>query len=297
LAGICDINYELSSELAEKYDTTAYESLDGLIENADIVDIVTPTTTHYDIAKKVLESGKHLFIEKPVTNTVDEAKSLLEMSQERNLKIQVGHVERYNPAYLALKDIDLRPMFIEGHRLAEFNPRGTDVSVILDLMIHDLDLILTLVGSKVIDVQANGVSIVSPTHDICNARLRFENGSVVNLTASRISMKQMRKLRLFQPDAYISMDFLEKESQIIQLHEVEENTADDDILHTARGPKRITISVPPIPGVNAIKEELSSFAECIMKGTTPEVSIKDGYEALKLAYDIIEACDRYAEGI
>ena len=214
LVGFFDPNEKNASTALKNHKIQRFDSLEDLIAAVDMVDIVTPTTTHFRLAKKSIEAGKHVFIEKPVTNTISEAEELLSLAKEMNVKVQVGHVERFNPAFLSLKDTDLKPMFIEAHRLAMFNPRGTDVSVVLDLMIHDLDIVLSLVDSEVKGVHASGVNVVSDSPDIANVRLEFENGCVANLTASRISMKQMRKVRLFQPDAYISLDFLEKNTLI-----------------------------------------------------------------------------------
>ena len=270
--------------------------LDQLIDSADVVDIVTPTTTHFELAQKAISRGKHIFIEKPLTHTLSEAKDLLKMSKAAGVKIQVGHVERFNPAFLALEGTPLNPMFIEAHRLALFNPRGTDVSVILDLMIHDLDLVLSLVDSEVKFISASGVAVVSNTPDISNARIEFENGAVANLTASRISMKQMRKLRLFQRDAYISLDFLEKNAQVIRLYDKDAlNVPDHDNLmelETNNGTKLIHMEMPDIESVNSIKMELETFALSIIDDNIPIVSIDDGYKALEVAHQIIEQIEQ-----
>ncbi len=210
LVGAYDPNPEAHELAKAKYEYEAFSSEQELIDACDIADIVVPTVYHFDLAAKALKSQKHIFVEKPLTQTVEEAKELLKLCRENNCKAQVGHVERFNPAFLALQEMQFKPAFIEGHRLAFFNPRGTDVSVVYDLMIHDLDMILSLVDSEVERVDANGVCVVSKQADICNARILFKNGCVANLTASRISLKNMRKLRLFQEDAYISMDFLDK---------------------------------------------------------------------------------------
>lgn len=295
LVGIFDPDPDAKESILEK-GFTPYESADDLIQSVDAVDIVTPTVSHFAIAKTALKAGKHLFIEKPVTNTLEEAHALQNLVREKNLCLQVGHVERFNPAFLSLEGIDLHPQFIEGHRLATFNPRGTDVSVVLDLMIHDLDMILHLTGSQPVDVQSHGVAIVSKSHDICNARIRFEDGCVVNLTASRISLKQMRKLRLFQADAYISMDFLERKSEIVRIFdatdfpgELEHDPSRNFLeLDTYNGKKMIEVSVPEKNEVNAIQEELKAFYHSVIQGKAPKVSIEDGKAALELAYTIIE---------
>jgi len=260
------------------------------------VDIVTPTPTHFEIAAAALRAGKHVFIEKPVTQTTAEGAALLELAAQHGVKVQVGHVERFNPAFTALQGIPLRPMFIESHRLAAFQPRGTDVSVILDLMIHDLDLILHLVQSPVSAVSASGVAVLSHTVDIANVRVEFENGCVANLTASRISLKQMRKLRLFQQDHYISLDFLEKNAQIVRLFDQDaSNLPPQEQLmefETAAGKKWLHLQMPESEPVNAIQRELETFYECILNDTTPVVTLQDGFAALQLAHRILEEIDR-----
>ena len=292
LAGFYDPDEEAAKVATENLGLHRFPSAEELIQAVDAVDIVTPTTTHYEVASMAVEAGKHVFIEKPVTHTLEEAEKLLELIREKGVKVQVGHVERFNPALLALGETFLNPMFIEGHRLAVFNPRGTDVSVVLDLMIHDLDIVLSIVQSDVKNISANGVAVISDTPDIANARIEFENGCVTNLTASRISMKQMRKLRLFQQDAYISLDFLEKQAQVIRMLDngKEAQLPDASLfeLDTGKGKKTLQIHMPKIEPVNAIKMELETFAESILNDTRPKVSLEDGYKALKLAYQIAE---------
>ena len=292
LVGFYDVDSENATQVSKDLNVTCFDSVDALIDAVDVVDIVTPTVTHFDLAAKVIQKGKHVFIEKPLTHTVDEARELLRLKNEYGVKVQVGHVERFNPALLSIADMELNPMFIEGHRLATFNPRGTDVSVVLDLMIHDIDIVLSLVNSEVTNVSASGVSVVSETPDISNARIEFANGCVANLTASRLSLKQMRKVRFFQSDAYISLDFLEKKAQIVRLYD-EKDVAEAKKemlmeLPTAKGKKFLDISMPDIEPVNAIKLELETFAESIVQNTEPRVSIEDGYQALELAHQIIE---------
>ena len=295
LAGFYDPDDQAARQAEEQFGIRRWTELDALLEAVDVVDIVTPTITHFEVASRAIRKGKHIFIEKPLAHTLSEADLLLKLCREHGVKAQVGHVERFNPALLALDDMPLDPMFIEAHRLAVFNPRGTDVSVILDLMIHDLDIVLSLVKSKVKSVSASGVPVVSETADICNARIEFENGCVANLTASRISLKQMRKLRLFQKDAYISLDFLDKEAQVVRLFDREsESPSTDNLLEleTPHGKKFIHLSMPQIEPVNAIKMELEAFAESIVQNKRPIVSIEDGYEALKLAHQIIDEMGR-----
>ncbi len=292
LVGFYDPNDENALKVIDNQGLKRFDDLNELLAEVDVIDIVTPTITHFKLALLAIESGKHVFIEKPLTNTLEEAELLLAACKKHQVKVQVGHVERFNPALLALGDTALNPMFIEAHRLAVFNPRGTDVSVILDLMIHDLDIILSLVKSELKNIHANGVSVVSSTPDIANVRLEFENGCVANLTASRISMKQMRKVRLFQQDAYISLDFLEKNTQVIRLYD--EGAADIPTdanlmdLQTNEGKKHIHIHMPETVPVNAIQMELETFAESINKNQPTRVSIDDGYRALKVAHQIIE---------
>ncbi len=296
LAGFYDPDDGAARYAQETFGAHRFNSPEALFDAVDVVDIVTPTTTHFALAKAALKRGKHLFIEKPLTHTLEEAEELLRLSKAEGLKVQVGHVERFNPALLALGDTRVEPMFIEAHRLSVFNPRGADVSVVLDLMIHDIDIVLSLVRAPVLSVSAGGVAVVSETPDIANARIEFAGGCVANLTASRISLKQMRKVRLFQRDAYISLDLLDKQAQVIQLlgkDQVEQAGGMPVMeLPTPSGPKVVLAHTPVIEPVNAIKMELESFAESIEKDTRPKVSIEDGYEALKLAYRIIEDIER-----
>ena len=295
LAGFYDPDDDAARQAEEQSGARRWARLDELLDAVDVVDIVTPTTTHFEVASRAIKKGKHIFIEKPLANTLGEAGRLLELCREYGVKAQVGHVERFNPALLALNNMPLAPMFIEAHRLAVFNPRGTDVSVILDLMIHDLDIVLSLVRSKVKFVSASGVPVVSDTADICNARIEFENGCVANLTASRISLKQMRKLRLFQKDAYISLDFLDKEAQVVRLFDKESDSPSTDNLlelETPHGKKYIHLSMPQIEPANAIKMELEAFAESILQDKRPVVSIEDGYAALELAHQIIDEMEQ-----
>ena len=254
-----------------------------------MVDIVTPTLSHYDCAKLAISKGKHIFIEKPITNTVQEAEAIRTLVAEHGVKGQVGHVERFNPAFKAIKDQIENPMFIETHRLAEFNPRGTDVPVVLDLMIHDIDIILSVVNSKVKHISASGVSVISDTPDIANARIEFVNGCVANLTASRISLKNMRKTRFFQKDAYISVDFLEKKCEVVKMKDAPKQPGDFDmILQNAEGVKKqIYFDNPEIPNNNAILDELETFADAIKNNTKPIVTLHDGTEALRVATMII----------
>lgn len=290
LVGFYDPIAENAAAVSEEFGYKAFDSIEELIAAVDVVDIVTPTLSHFDCAKQALESGKHIFIEKPITKTYEEAMLLRGLAKEHKVRGQVGHVERFNPAFTAVKEAINNPMFIETHRLAEFNPRGTDVPVVLDLMIHDIDIILSVVKSKVKNIQASGISVISDTPDIANARLEFENGCVANLTASRISLKNMRKSRFFQKDAYISVDFLTKKSELVRMHDAPENPDEFAmILQNAEGVKKqIYFENPTVEPNNAILDELESFAEAIANNRTPEVSLQQGAEALQVALQIID---------
>ena len=291
LVGFYDTNQEAGVAIANEFGIKQFNSVESLLQEVDAVDIVTPTLAHYASASIAIKKSKHVFIEKPITNTVEEAKSLIGLSKEANVKVQVGHVERFNPAFLAARDFCSNPMFIETHRLAQFNPRGTDVSVVLDLMIHDIDIILSVVKSNIKRISASGVAVVSDSPDIANARIEFDNQCVANLTSSRISMKNMRKSRFFQKDAYISVDFLNKKTDVIRLSNV---TGEPDPLaviidlENGKGAKQIHFEAPTIQDSNAIKMELEAFASSILHNTTPPVSADDGYKALDVAYKVIE---------
>mgnify|MGYP000002890434 CR=1 FL=1 len=290
LVGFYDPSEENAKKVSEEFGYKSFESVDSLIDVVDVVDIVTPTLSHFDCAKQCVENGRHIFIEKPITKTVLEAETIQQLAKENNVKGQVGHVERFNPAFTAVKDKIGNPMFIETHRLAEFNPRGTDVPVVLDLMIHDIDIILSVVNSKVKNVHASGVSVISETPDIANARIEFENGCVANLTASRISMKNMRKSRFFQKDAYISVDFLEKKSEVVRMKDVPKNPDEFAmILQNAEGVKKqIYFENPEIENNNAILDELETFADAINNNTSPVVTLSQGTEALRVAQMVID---------
>lgn len=290
LVGFFDADPLASKRTSEEFGYRSFPTMEALIELCDMVDVVTPTMSHYECAKKVIEANKHLFIEKPISNTVEEAVNIRELAKKHRVRGQVGQVERFNPAFMAIQDKIDNPMFIEAHRLAEFNPRGTDVSVVLDLMIHDIDAILSVVKSKVVNVTANGVSVISETPDIANARIEFVNGCIANLTASRISLKSMRKIRFFQKDAYISVDFLEKKCEVVKMKDAPEDPDDFAmILTNAEGiKKQIYFDNPEVIENNAILDELESFADAIKNDTTPIVSLGQGTEALRIAMLVIE---------
>ena len=290
LVGFYDPDIANGQRVAEEFKYRYFDQLDALMDAVDVVDIVTPTLSHYNCAIKAITKGKHIFIEKPITNTIEEAEHIRLLVSENNLRGQVGHVERFNPAFKAIKSEIRNPMFIETHRLAEFNPRGTDVPVVLDLMIHDIDIILSVVKSPVLSVHASGVSVISETPDIANARVEFENGCVANLTASRISLKNMRKSRFFQKDAYISVDFLDKKVEVVKMKDAPEHPGDFDmVLQNAEGKsKQIYFKNPEITPNNAILDELETFADAIEGNTKPIVTLRDGTDALKLAHRIID---------
>lgn len=289
LIGFYDADKKNAEKISSEFGYKMFDNLDELIAEADMIDVVTPTLSHFEVAKKVISAGKHLFIEKPITNTFEEAQELIELARKHGVKGQVGHVERFNPAFQAVADRIENPMFIEAHRLAEFNPRGTDVPVVLDLMIHDIDAVLSVVKSEVKKINASGVSVISDTPDIANARIEFENGCVANLTASRISMKNMRKSRFFQRDAYISVDFLEKKCEVVKMKDAPEDPDDFAmILQNAEGVKKqIYFDNPNVSLNNAILEELESFADAINNDKEPVVTMEQAAKALKVANQVI----------
>ncbi|MEE6185941.1 scyllo-inositol 2-dehydrogenase (NAD(+)) [Mycovorax composti] len=288
VVGFVDPNDEVATEVAEKYKLKRFFDVDEFLQLCDAIDIVTPTNFHYEWCERAIKLGKHVFVEKPFAHTMDEARQLVKLAKESNIKLQVGHVERFNPAFLALKEVSLNPMFIEVHRLAQFNPRGTEVSVILDLMIHDIDIILSIVKSDVKKISASGVAVMTETPDIANVRIEFDNGCVANLTSSRISMKKMRKMRIFQKDAYIGIDFLDKKTEIIKLKEPQDKDVFSFDIATPSGNKTIAIANPPVPQVNAIKKELEEFRDAILNNTQPIVNEIDGLKAMDVAHQILE---------
>lgn len=294
VVGFYDPSDAAAEQVIEQYGLSRFYSPEALLSEVDAVDIVTPTITHFELASKALKTSKHVFIEKPVTQTYEEAQQLIRLAEEAGVKVQVGHVERFNPAFQAALPYFRSPLFIETHRLAQFNPRGTDVPVVLDLMIHDLDAILSVVNSSIKNISASGVSVVSDTPDIANARIEFVNGCVANLTASRISMKNMRKSRFFQRDTYISVDFLTKELEVVRMETIEGEVDPFDIVFDmgeGKPIKKIFFDKPEIGEVNAIKEELRTFSEAIVNNSEPVVSLSDGANALKVALQIMEKVD------
>ena len=288
LVGFFDPNDETAAVVAQQYNLKRFDTADDLIEACDAVDIIAPTTFHYELCEKAIKKSKHVFVEKPLADTMEQAQHIVKLAKEANVKMQVGHVERFNPAYLALKGYSLAPMFIEVHRLAQFNPRGTEVSVILDLMIHDIDIVLSIVKSGVKTISASGVVVMTDTPDIANVRIEFNNGCVANLTSSRISMKKMRKMRLFQKDAYIGIDFLEKKTEIIKLKDENDKDVFTFDIETPSGKKEIAIANPVIPEANAILLELEAFTDAVVNNEPTPVSEVDGLLAMDVAHQILQ---------
>ncbi|HEY4156248.1 MAG TPA: Gfo/Idh/MocA family oxidoreductase [Puia sp.] len=288
IVGFYDPDPVTAAEVSEKFRIKSFDSPAELMDLCDAADIIAPTNFHFELCEQAIRRGKHVFVEKPLANNMEEARELLKLVKESNIKLQVGHVERFNPAFLALGDTPLHPMFIEVHRLAEFNPRGTEVSVILDLMIHDIDIILHIVDSEVKNIYSSGVAVMTDTPDIANVRIEFNNGCVANLTSSRISMKKMRKMRIFQKDAYIGVDFLAKKTEIISLNQADDADGFTFDIETRNGTKSISVSNPPVPEVNAIKMELEKFTESIIKNKATMVSEMDGYRAMDIAHQILQ---------
>ncbi|MCI5056956.1 MAG: Gfo/Idh/MocA family oxidoreductase [Flavobacteriales bacterium] len=291
VVGFYDIDQDKAKDLSDETGVKYFENADDLIDAVDAIDIVTPTLNHFEYANKAIRKSKHVFIEKPVTTTIEEAKKLINLSEEANVKVQVGHIERFNPAFLSVKDAFKDPMFIEVHRIAQFNPRGTDVSVVLDLMIHDIDIILSLVKSGIRRISASGVAVITESPDICNARIEFMNGCVANLTASRVSLKNMRKARFFQKDSYISVDFQNNDSEVVRLKNVEGEPEPFALVIEAgkeKTKKQILLDRPKVPKTNALKHELESFSQAILKDETPAVTISDAADAIDVAQKIID---------
>ena len=292
VVGIYDNNRQIAAEVAKEFLIKDYENLDQLLNEIEAASIAVSTTAHHEVAKKCFEKGIHVFVEKPITATIQEAEELVKIAADRNLNLQVGHIERFNPAIVSLEKFILQPMFVQTDRLAQFNPRGTDVAVVLDLMIHDIDIILSLVKSEVKKIDASGVAVVSNSLDIANARIEFENGAVANVTASRISQKKMRKMRIFQRDAYISLDFITGVSEVYRLLPADQNVEQSSISFGEIGigdkRKRLIYEQPEIKEINALKYELELFVKSILYKTHPVVSGMDGLKALKVAETIIQ---------
>lgn len=294
LVGFHDTDPDRCASIVSEFGVRQFADVDELLSMVEAVDIVTPTVTHHALAARALDRGLHVFIEKPLVNTLEEARDLVARAEASGTVVQVGHVERFNPAFQAAQPYLNAPMFIETHRLAQFNPRGTDVSVVLDLMIHDIDIVLHVVGAPVEEVHASGVAVVSDTPDIANARLRFANGCVANLTASRISLKNMRKTRFFQRDAYIAVDMLEKSTEIVRIQDAGGDPDPFAVtidLGPGKGSRQIEFEKPEVLPTNAIREELRAFGGSVRTGSRAIVSISDGAEALATAHRVLACMD------
>jgi len=291
LVGFYDPDPLTAKAVTEEMGLRCFASVEELIDAVEVVDIVTPTVQHFRCASMALKARRHVFIEKPIVATPEEASQLVRLAEDAGVKVQVGHVERFNPAFIVAEPYLQAPKFIEAHRLAFFNPRGTDVPVVLDLMVHDLDILLSVVNASVARVSACGVAVVSPTPDITNARIEFENGTVANLTASRLSLKNMRKMRFFQDDAYISVDFLDHKTEIVRIQDAPEGTPSYSMTMDLPGgqTRQLTMERPEIHPLNAIQTELTCFYDSILHNTSPIVTIHDGVKVLNLAYEILKS--------
>jgi len=295
LTGIYDIETNRKNTVADKYNCQTFDSVEELINASEIIGIIVPTTYHLETAKQALEAGKPVFVEKPIASTIADAEAMVALAAKQNVPLQTGHIERFNPAIRALNDFDLQPRFIESHRLAPFDPRGTDVAVILDLMIHDIDIILSLVNSKVEQMHANGVAIISDEIDIANVRIQFQNGCVANVTASRISQRKMRKMRLFQRDSYISIDFLQRLTEIFRIVDEKNkvpSTMSLGLIDQGKHKRHIIYNQPQPPEEDAMQAEWKSFFQTIETGSIPVVSGQDGLDALKIATEITEIIEK-----
>ena len=290
LIGFYDENDNTKENLSKNSNYVSFDQIDSLIDATDIIIIVTPTLSHFDIAKKVIKAKKHVFIEKPICSTVEQAYQLIDLEEKNKVFGQVGHIERFNPAFEAIKSSIGSPQFIEAQRFAEFNPRGTDVSVVLDLMIHDIDIVLSVVKSEIEKIDASGFSVISETPDICNARIKFKNGCVANLTANRVSLKKIRKTRFFLNNSYVEINYLTQNAEIVKVKDIPKVKDDLSILVTnAEGKrKKIVIENPIITKYNSIKKELEDFYHCILENKKPKVSLLDGARALEVAKKIME---------
>ena len=300
LVGVNDINVEKGNSVAQRYSTRFFENLDDLLKETDAISLVVPTTAHFSLAQVILEHGRDLLIEKPITETVEQAEELVSLAQKKKLIFQVGHIERFNPAFQAIEENQPHPKFIESHRMAQFNPRGTDVAVVLDLMIHDIDLILSMVKSQITDIEAVGVPVIAESEDICNARLTFENGCVANITASRISARSLRKMRLFQKDSYISLDFLQKSVEVYKLVKANQIPSGEKEKKTVVGNipvekvgKTIVYEKPKICDQDMLTSEIQSFLNAVRTRSSPKVTGEDGKKALEVALQIKEKAEKH----
>ena len=292
LVGIYDSNPEQAKAVSESLNVPSFSNLDFLLSKVEAVSIAATTSAHYELAKNCMEAGIHIFIEKPITTSIEEGEILVKLAEEKKLILQVGHIERFNPGLVSLEKYIDNPKFIQSDRLAQFNPRGTDVAVVLDLMIHDIDIILSLVKSDVKQIEASGVAVVSDHIDIANARIVFENGAVANVTASRISQKKMRKMRMFQRDTYIALDFVTGVSEIYRLIPPDSQSSADSIsfgeIGVGEKKKKLIYEQPQPKELNALEYELELFVNSVAENKKPVVSGVDGLKALKVAQIIIQ---------
>ncbi len=292
LVGINDSNIRQAKVVGKEFDVNVFESINDLLIKFEAVSIAATTSAHYDLAKICLDKGKHIFIEKPITATIPQAEEIVEMAESLKLNMQVGHIERFNPALVSMEKYINDPKFIQTDRLAQFNPRGTDVAVVLDLMIHDIDIILSLIKSKVKSIEASGVAVVSDNLDIANARIQFENGAVANVTASRISQKKMRKMRIFQRDGYVALDFVTGVSEVYTLLPVDQKVKEGSISFGEIGvgdkKKRLVYEQPEQKEINALKYELQLYVNSVLHKEKPVVTGSDGLRALRVAKIIID---------
>lgn len=292
LVGVHDSNTEQAKLASDKFSVKVFDSLESLLKNVNAISIAATTSAHYELAKECLQAGRHIFIEKPITATIPEAEEIVDLANSLNLKLQIGHIERFNPALVSMEKYIIDPKFIQTDRLAQFNPRGTDVAVVLDLMIHDIDIILSLIKSKVENIEANGVAVVSDNIDIANARIQFENGSVANVTASRISQKKMRKMRIFQRNSYVALDFVTGVSEVYRLlpvdQEVEHSLISFGEIGVGDKKKRLVYEQPENKQINALKYELQLFVDSVLENKNPVITGSDGLRALRIAKIIID---------
>lgn len=285
LVGLYDINPERAKQYSEEYKITAFDSLDALCKSAEAVSIVTPTTTHCEVASTLIKKGIHCLIEKPIAANNEEATEIQKLVDSHHVKVTVGHIERFNPAVEALQEIDIHPSFIEAHRLAAFDPRGTDVAVVLDLMIHDVDLVLKFIKSELADIQASAVAVISEQADIANARLTFKNGAVANLTASRISLSAMRKIRIFQKSGYCSLDLAKKQADFYSLADGK-NDSSGARIPLGKSGKEIIYFKKSDTGKDMLESELSSFLKAIIDDRPVAVTVGEGARSLEVALEI-----------
>lgn len=278
VAGVVDTNLDRAREIARRYGTKSFEAHQDILPLVDAVSLAVPTEKHFDLAKDILKSGVHLLIEKPITYEIEPADVLINLARRKDLRLQVGLVERFNPAVMGMESLLTNPVFIESHRMNQFTTRGTDVDVVLDLMIHDLDIILHVIQSEVKEVHAVGMCVITGKTDIANVRMIFENGTVGNLTASRVSDKTMRKIRVFQPDAYIAADCFKRELNITRL---------DGKIDPSTGFPPIVTEKKHYPNSDPLADEIASFVDAVINGTEPFVSGPDGRRALNFALEII----------